>query len=122
MAEAIFIFQDDETEMAVTVRDCDHVSAMSMLHKTLTSPIATPLRDFDALEFASLFVSVNKKKPYDILFCGAVEEDDELSDVEQVYDCHSNGDSLVVTPMNYNNKQGCAEPEHLWALKQIRLH
>lgn len=122
MAEAIFIFQDQETEMAVTVRDCNHASAMTMLHKTLTSPIATPLKYFDALEFASLFVSVNKKKPYDVLFCGSLEEDDDLSDVDQVYDCHAKGDSLVVTPMHFNHKQGCSEPEHLWALKQITLH
>ena len=121
MSEAIFIFQDKETEMAVAVRDCNDEQAMSMLHAALTSPMSLPLKDFDALEFATLFVAVNKRGPYDVLFCGDFEDDD-LEGISSVYDCVSNGEALVVTPMEYDSQEGCKEPEHLWALKQITLH
>ena len=121
MGEAIFIFQDKETEMAVAVRDCDEASAMKMLHATLTSDMALPLKQFDALEFATCFVAVNKKGPYDVLFCGEFE-DDALEDVANVYDCKSTGDALVVTPMEFNNNNGMTSPTHLWALKQFTVH
>ena len=80
MSESIFIFQDNETEMAVAVRDCDDERAMSMLYAALTSPMSLPIRKFDALEFATCFVAVNKRGPYDILFCGEFMEED-LEDV-----------------------------------------
>lgn len=121
MGEAIFIFQDHETEMAVAVRDCDDVSAMRMLHATLTSEMATSIRNFDALEFATCFVAVNKKGPYDLLFVGDFE-DDVLDDVENVYDCKATGDALVVTPMDFKNNDGSPTPTHLWALKQFTVH
>lgn len=121
MSEAIFIFQDQETEMAVAVRDCDEASAMKMLHAALTSDMALPLKQFDALEFATCFVAVNKKGPYDVLFCGEFE-DDALEDVANVYDCKSTGDALVVTPMEFSNNSGMRSPTHLWALKQFTIH
>ena len=121
MGEAIFIFQDQETEMAVAVRDCDEASAMKMLHAALTSDMALPLKQFDALEFATCFVAVNKKGPYDVLFCGEFE-DDALEDVANVYDCKSTGDALVVTPMEFSNNSGMRSPTHLWALKQFTIH
>ena len=121
MGEAIFIFQDQETEMAVAVRDCDEASAMKMLHAALTSDMALPLKQFDALEFATCFVAVNKKGPYDVLFCGEFE-DDALEDVTNVYDCISTGDALVVTPMEFSNNSGMRSPTHLWALKQFTIH
>tara|TARA_B100000963_G_C22512358_1_gene618978 strand:- start:141 stop:506 length:366 start_codon:yes stop_codon:yes gene_type:complete len=121
MGEAIFIFQDKETEMAVAVRDCDEASAMQMLHATLTSDMALPLKQFDALEFATCFVAVNKKGPYDVLFCGEFE-DDALDDVANVYDCKSTGDCLVVTPMEFSSNSGVRSPTQLWALKQITIH
>lgn len=121
MSEAIFIFQDKETEMAVAVRDCDDASAMQMLHATLTSDMALPLKQFDALEFATCFVAVNKKGPYDVLFVGDFEHD-ELDDVANVYDCKSTGDALVVTPMEFSGSSGMKSPTQLWALKQFTIH
>lgn len=121
MSESIFIFQDNETEMAVAVRDCDDERAMSMLYAALTSPMSLPIRKFDALEFATCFVAVNKRGPYDILFCGEFMEED-LEDVAHVYDCRTSEGKLVVTPMSFDQKEGCQEPQQIWALSQHTLH
>lgn len=122
MSEAIFIFQDNECEMAVAVRDCDDDKAMQMLYTALTSGMALPLSEFDALEFATLFVAVNKKSPYDILFCGEFEDDQDFEGISNVYDCACNGEALVVTPMEFDSRNGCKEPQSMWQLKQITMH
>tara|TARA_B110000046_G_C12986245_1_gene395774 strand:+ start:1110 stop:1475 length:366 start_codon:yes stop_codon:yes gene_type:complete len=121
MNEAVFIFTDDDCEMAVAVKKCDDDRARKLLTAAITSKMALPLKDFDAIEFAAVFVAVNKKEPYDILFCGELREDENLLDIKNVYDCHSNGECLVVTPMAFDD-EGEVEPMHLWALKKLTVH
>lgn len=121
MRPALFIFADDDMTSCVYVHECDDDLAKTMIGRALTSPVSMPIRDFDPLEFTSVFVRENKSRPYDMVFTGEYDEDADDEDIELFYEVRQSPtqpDTLAVVPIDTTSKDGSIEA---WLLKRSYL-
>lgn len=120
MTNVLFIFSDDDADLAVAASDCDTATAYKYLRQMLASKMCLPIRQFDALEFATLFVAVNKTRPYDICFCGEHDDGVDLDGIDTIYHIYSDGQSIVVTPTAHD----AAAPDQVevWAFEHQQYH
>ena len=99
----LFLFNDEHTDMGVLVRECDLAKGYAMVVRMLQSESTPHVDDYDALEFASAFVSANKRKPFDVVFVGEVDEEEVLDDVSMIFEIEKNRQGLLVTPLDNEN-------------------
>tara|TARA_B100000780_G_C20722104_1_gene287011 strand:- start:103 stop:459 length:357 start_codon:yes stop_codon:yes gene_type:complete len=118
MTNALFIFSDDDADLAVAATDCDTAKAYTFFRKMLSSKMCLPIRQFDALEFATLFVAVNKSRPYDICFCGEHDDGVDFDEINAVYHVYSDGEAIVVTPTDRDDQ----EQGEVWAFEHQVYH
>jgi len=117
----LFLFNDIETDMGVLVRECDLAKGYSMIVRMLQSESTPHVNDYDALEFASAFVSANKRKPFDVVFVGEVAEDELLDDISMIFEVSRSSQGLLVTPLD--NKTG--DPKlagRSWEMRPVICH
>jgi len=122
MDPALFVFTDEETSSCIYVHQCDAEMAKTMITRTISSNVCTPVSSYDPLEFATVFVAANKSKPYDMLFVGELDEEElEDGDINVIYEIapsHLFPDALDVVPIDMRDTR----PSNMWVMRQRVLH